>query len=233
MEEVDRLARTAVARARRDGWAGSDDYDGQFAVAWDAVASAVYTAEEPPSGGRLVYLAQEAVGRDHDQYRRHHGARDNARAFGAYWLGSAGPTPSPERSVVERAALAQIWPRLAPYQQRALTALATFGDYQRAADALGLAPKTFTTAISQARREFLRLWHEGETPSRPWGTDRRQGSGRDPVTRRVKNRKGLRRTEPVHGKPSTYRNHRCRCDPCREAARVEQREYKARKKAAA
>jgi hypothetical protein len=29
------------------------------------------------------------------------------------------------------------------------------------------------------RRQFLTLWHEGETPSRPWVRDRRAGPGTD------------------------------------------------------
>ncbi|MBV9448441.1 MAG: hypothetical protein JO345_21360 [Streptosporangiaceae bacterium] len=33
--------------------------------------------------------------------------------------------------------------------------------------------------MSRARREFLALWHEGETPSRPWVRDRRAGPGTD------------------------------------------------------
>lgn len=35
-----------------------------------------------------------------------------------------------------------------------------------------------------------------------------------------------RNTDPVHGKYSTYTNQRCRCDECREAARVRMGSYR-------
>ena len=38
---------------------------------------------------------------------------------------------------------------------------------------------TFKSRISVGRQQFLTLWHEGETPSRPWVRDRRAGPGTD------------------------------------------------------
>jgi hypothetical protein len=46
-------------------------------------------------------------------------------------------------------------------------------DYGKAAAALVKSRHTFATQIGQARRAFRELWYEGETPSRPWGADRR------------------------------------------------------------
>jgi hypothetical protein len=37
-------------------------------------------------------------------------------------------------------------------------------------------------SISEGRRQFLALWHDGETPSRPWTRDRRAGPGTDMQT---------------------------------------------------
>jgi hypothetical protein len=51
--------------------------------------------------------------------------------------------------------------------------LATHSDYQKAADALGKPYHSFVSTVSTARKQFLRLWHEHETPSGVWGHDRR------------------------------------------------------------
>jgi hypothetical protein len=68
-------------------------------------------------------------------------------------------TPGPEERVVDRVAVAQIWPRLRPLHQQVPAALAAHEDYGRAAAALGKSRKTFTTQVGQARRAFLDLWH--------------------------------------------------------------------------
>lgn len=235
LTDIDQLARVAVSRCRAAGWSSAADNDELYTIAWDAIARRLYTADERPAGHELIGAAFTELSTESDHYRRHHGYRDNQRAFGVYWLDLAAPTRSHESGIVDRAALAQIWPQLQPYMQRAFTALATFESYQAAADALGLSYKTFASTVSQARREFLRLWHEGEEPSRPWGNDRRRSEGtrRNATTRHVKYRKGRQKVEPVHGKASTYRNHKCRCVPCREAIRVQAAEYRARKTVAA
>jgi len=46
-------------------------------------------------------------------------------------------------------------------------------DYRLAAETLGKIRGSYVTQLSVARRAFRELWHEGETPSRHWGTDRR------------------------------------------------------------
>jgi hypothetical protein len=152
--------------------------------------------------------------------------------FHAYW--TVTNPQSPEPGVVERLAVAQIWPRLTPRQQDALTMLATVGDYREAAVRLGVTPSTFRVLIFQARRRFLQWWHEGETASRPWGVDRRFGnrsatvpsaSRRRPATQAVRRRTGGRPVpELVHGRASTYTNHACRCPPCTQAATDDTRE---------
>lgn len=101
------------------------------------------------------------------------------RGFERYWLDVAAPADSPEEKVTERLALAQIWPCLRPVNREALAALAAHEDYQRAAESLGISYKAFKSRISEGRREFLALWHDGEKPSRPWIRDRRAGPGTD------------------------------------------------------
>jgi hypothetical protein len=58
--------------------------------------------------------------------------------------------------------------------QTVLIALAAHGDYQHAATALDKPYATFVTQIHLARKQFLRLWHQGEQPSGVWGRDRRK-----------------------------------------------------------
>jgi len=110
---------------------------------------------------------------------------------------------------------------------RALAALATWEDYDLAAEAMGITRGTFGVHIARARREFLALWHEHEQPSRTWGTDRRRGNeGARAATpphraaaRAVNRRKGRGpERELVHGRASTYTNHGCRCPDCTRAA---------------
>jgi hypothetical protein len=120
--------------------------------------------------------------------------------FERYWRHVAAPDDGPEEKITERLALAQIWPHLRPVHREALAALAAHGDYQRAAQALGLPYATFKSRISTARREFLALWHDGETPSRPWVRDRRAGPGTDmhTITYFLRSRR-LRRTPQATG----------------------------------
>jgi hypothetical protein len=66
--------------------------------------------------------------------------------------------------------------------------MAEHDDYGQAAAALGKTRHSYATEIGRARRAFRELWHEGETPSRPWGADRRPSkadSPKAPVTYRL------------------------------------------------
>jgi hypothetical protein len=94
---------------------------------------------------------------------------------------------------VDRAALWQIWSQLEERHRVALLALATHEDYQAAADAMGVPYATYVTRVRRARHAFYALWHEGETPSRPWGTDRRQGSKDRSITSVLAKRQRQRR----------------------------------------
>jgi len=91
--------------------------------------------------------------------------------FERYWRSAASSHPGPEPAVIDRVALAQIWPRLRAEHQQVLAALAIHDDYGLAAQSLGISRSWFITRLGAARRAFLRLWHEGEPPSRPWAND--------------------------------------------------------------
>lgn len=238
LADIDRLARMALSRTVGNPL----DHRTRYEVAWSAIAEALYAASEPPTPSDLIYAAQRELGRHTRQEMRHHGHhhRDpgqTMRGYAAYWNPPAGDPL--EDVVVNRTALWQIWPRLTDCERQVLLALATTGDYAAAADALAANPGTFRVNLRRARRRFLALWHEGETPPGAWGTDRRVGTRarantsteteaeagaprppgkRKPVTRLVKQRKGRPTHQLVHGRATTYTNHGCRCEPCTRAA---------------
>lgn len=180
MRDLDHLTRAAI----RINFAYSTvDTDERYAAGWHAAVELLLTTDEPPTTSEVIAAARWAADthtRRTAEHRGHgrprgDGSRSDGAAprFWAYWDDSTRTTPSPETGIVDRIALAQIWPRLTPGQQQALTALATMGDYQAAADALGMSRMTFYQAVHKGRQRFLDLWLEGETPHRGWRDRRR------------------------------------------------------------
>lgn len=180
LADLDRLAGIAVAAA----WSRAMDYTDRYDAAWHAVAEKLYTSTEPPSGWDLKQAGVRAVNRiaqDHGRHWGHDrrnpgGGYEAARAFLKYWELDRRCHGSPEGGVIDAVALWQIWWTLSPNHRAVLLALAVHGDQQAAADALGKTYGTVGSHLKNARRAFLALWHEGETPSRLWGkADRRRG----------------------------------------------------------
>jgi hypothetical protein len=180
LHDIDRAVRAGI---HRNSAYSACDTDERYATGWHAAVELLYTAEQPPTWDDLSRAAWYAA--DHET-RRAGEHRGHARSRGdtytgrtdmprwhAYWATIARHTGSPEEPVVERLALAQIWPRLTPGQQAALLALAAHGDYQQAADALGLSRPAFYRQVRLARGRVLALWWEGETPRRGWRDCRR------------------------------------------------------------
>lgn len=179
---IDRTAAWAVVSGRGQ----NVDYAERYAAAWHAIAEHLATATEPPTVRAMTSLAMDAIGYALADWRHHYGISTrggNAPNAVRYWLGLAAPTPGHEDRIVDTVALAQIWSRLTDLDRQAFAALATFGTYQAAADALGLRYSTYARRIAFARCRFLTLWHEGETPSGVWRVDRRQN--RLPTSRRT------------------------------------------------
>ena len=172
---VDDLAKRVV-RNNLAWWPGGDR-DSQHDTAWDGIVYCLYSAAAPP--GRLVLLeaGRRALAAEVKSDMQARGTRsdgtNNGANFTRYWSWHAAPAPPWEEPLIDRVALTQIWAALTTRQQEAITALAASGDYYDAAAALGVEPQTFRSLIGRARKVFYALWHEGETPSRPWGCDRR------------------------------------------------------------
>jgi hypothetical protein len=181
---LDSLTRLAHFAARRKRWEHDTELPIRYEVAFSAMAEHLYCANVPPAVGELIEAGWRAITEHGSAYRQflgraHDGPAGPGKKFERYWRHVAAPEDSPEEKVTERIALAQIWPCLRPSYREAFAALAAHEDYQRAADALGLTYATFKCRISAGRKEFLALWHQGETPSRPWVRDRRAGPGTD------------------------------------------------------
>lgn len=228
LDHLHHIARWAV----NSSLAKAMDYADRFEAAWSGVIEYLVACEEAPSSLDLIQAGEQSLARMiRDEYR-HHGYAGRDRYAGAesgtnyqrYWWST--PTPSPENRVVDRTALRQIWPHLTVRQREALTCLAATEDYKAAAEAMGVTPGTFNVHISKARKAFLALWHEGEEPSSVWGADRRVGRRdaaapvarkRRAATRAVVRRMGRPKHQLVHGKTTTYNNHKCRCMPCTQA----------------
>lgn len=194
------LNRLAVHTVTRDVWHYGMSFPDRVEIAWSAMAETLYTHPQPPHVSTLMAAAQTHIRQRVQSDRASHGisnqdAHSPAPNFHRYWCNHH--TASPENPVVERTALHQIWPRLAPRHRDVLTALAAHGDYTTAAASLAMTYTTFRATVADARKRFLRLWHEGEQPSRIWATSRPGRSDAGPghttmtsIVRRRKRRRG-------------------------------------------
>ncbi|MFF4240455.1 helix-turn-helix domain-containing protein [Actinomadura geliboluensis] len=184
LADLDRLAKYATRRV----FGVTVDPRDRFEVAWTAIVEHLYTAADRPDPSDLITAGQQAISRHHRTELHHHGVQQRTYApaprHAVYWEAVIRPTPSPESRTVDRVALWQIWPQLAPGERAVVQALAAHGTHQGAADALGISYQAFASRLSCARRRFLALWHEGETPSRLWRTELRasQGTARTPAS---------------------------------------------------
>lgn len=178
---LDGLHRITASALRADRSLAMD-YRDRRDIAWSAIVEHLYSSDSfVPTWDQLVRVGWQAIYQAVKDEYRHHGYQDrtawtghgSAPRFAMYWLGLARVTPSPELRIVERIATGQILPKLKPHEAAAVHALAATGDYQAAAAALGIGYTALTVRLSNARRRFVGLWLEGETPHQRRQTDRR------------------------------------------------------------
>jgi hypothetical protein len=164
----------------------SRSYAERIDLAWSAIVEHLYASEQPPSRRDLIHTGMTAISNWFVSEARTHGVNPSQRGrttepgvnFERYWHVFAHPTPGPEERIVERLALTQVWHTLPSRVRGVFGALAVHDDYHHAAESLSKTPEQFYSQIAYARTKFLALWHDGETPSRPWGRDRRRHSSR-------------------------------------------------------
>lgn len=184
LADLDQLTMIAVLR---DFWHRGMDLTERRELAWSAIAEHLCASDRPPARRELIEAAWAAVQHQAQSDRSAHGIsntdlRSAAPRFWKYWWEQALYIHGPEDRVVDLTALQQIWNELAPPFQRVLLALATCDDHELAAKSLGITRATYNDRLSDARRAFYRLWHEGEQPSRLWARDHRGGKGTDDHT---------------------------------------------------
>ncbi|MCT2591113.1 hypothetical protein LHJ74_14545 [Streptomyces sp. N2-109] len=180
---LDRLARTVVSNNR--AWWPAGDRDDLYSAAWHGIVEHLYATATEPRRVDLMEAGRRALADDVRDTMRHHGARrdtsNSGVKYATYWAWAGRAAPSPETAIVDRMAVEQILPTLTRGQLAAVHALAATGDYADAARLYGTSTGGLESQLTLARRRFRVLWHEGETPSRPWGCDRRAGSTRGTV----------------------------------------------------
>lgn len=177
LASITRLARWVVSHGRYQGSDVADRID----AAWFAMIEHLYTCDDPPHPSALTSAGISGVDRYIAGEMHAHGRQRTERgggmlpSFECYWTTGTHKTLLEDR-VVERIALKQIMPLLTARQTEVVHALAAAENYRGAAQLLDMNPATFNVTIRDARRRFLAAWHQGEVPSRTWGTDRRIGS---------------------------------------------------------
>lgn len=172
------LDRIALYATRISPWYRGMDVVTRYEAAYDAILDVLLAASEPPTERDLRVAGRTAADhwvRSHLAQRgwtREHG-HGTAPGFCRYWWQR--DRPSFDERIVDELARQQIWPTLTKTQQRALSVLAATGDYTLTAEVLGKSYDTTKQHISQGRKAFRALWHEGEVPSGMVGNDRRAG----------------------------------------------------------
>ncbi len=174
------VRRLAGYAAHHSYWQRAMSAQDRYDLALSCIAEFLVTADDRPGEEELVTAGTRAIHRDavarlrqegNDCRKPADGQGPNMANFCVFWWPYAGYTGSHENGIVEVIAMFQILPRLKPAHRDVILALARHGTYDKAAASLGKTRKMFETYLWAARKEFLRLWHEGQRPSRIWGHD--------------------------------------------------------------
>lgn len=224
LADLNQMTRAAVMADR----SGATPYPDRWDTAWSAIAIALYEAEHWPRRSTLIQAGWTAIYREVRDSRRHHGYRDrehdsglgSAPMFARYWCAPEAPWTD---RLLDRIAAAQVHSALSDRDRQVLDTLAAFGDLRTAAAALGIKDASFRTYVSQARRRWLALWHDGETPRPPRIVRphyRYDESGLLPCGTHGAYERHLRRREPVD-------------DECAAAAAEYERTRRAKRKGVA
>lgn len=176
----------AVHAAKLCNWVNGMELTDRAVSAWSAIAEHLQLSYSRPEETELVAIAWKAMKTQHYKDLRTHGMGGQDRsmvskAYVRYWTTESAPTHSHEDRIVDTLAMAQIWPQLTRLQRDVLRALADHDDRETAARSLGMTRDRFNTALAQARIAFRKLWHEHETPSKNWGSDRPGSRHQNPM----------------------------------------------------
>lgn len=171
LADLDRMARAACAADR--SLAG--DMTTRYDTAWSAIATALCEAETWPRPETLIRAGWQAIYAEIRAMQHTYGYSEYVGGFGpraaAYWTRI--PADHMDDKVIEPMAAWQILATLTEKELAAVTALAALGDYQAAADALGISYLAFHQRLTAARTRFRRRWYAPETPPPVRGMDKR------------------------------------------------------------
>jgi len=231
MRDLDQLSKIACRQDR----SLASDADTRYNAAWSAIAEHLCAAEEPPTPHDLITVGWQAIYREVREMRHMFGHRDkdgtnevaSSQRYRQYWT----LLPErPEEGIVERIAVGQILTTIPDLYREAVVALAVHGDYQAAANSLGLKYVTFTARMSVARKQFRAQWFAPETAPPMKGTDRRIGSRSKPLATHCKGGRGPHEMTPENTyrrpnpKPGRRGERVCRaCEAERSKVRVAER----------
>lgn len=194
MADVDTMTRHAIVRARARGF--MLDVSDRWDCAWHAIVEHLYSSAEGPSREELISEACRALARAVDEELHHHGinAKNNFFSIGPnalkYWLPLAAPGMGFEEKLIEHTALPQILAELTPDEYEALAATAVYANQAEIIAALGITRNALETRLASARRKFIALWLEHETPRSGKGDDVRCKAGHLRAEHSTRNAKG-------------------------------------------
>jgi DNA-directed RNA polymerase specialized sigma24 family protein len=176
------VSQLALAAVRRLRWVQSFDFDECLSAAHYAMIEHLYTCEQAPDETDLITVAMRGARRQRQRELSQHGLRDGAttpgRRFAIYWHTVAAPAAPADEDAADKTAFWQVWDALDPGCRDTFAARAQAASPAQAAQRLGVPGKVFHNRIRRARQQFLRLWHDGEAPTRPWRHDRPAGHSR-------------------------------------------------------
>lgn len=166
LADLQRLANSAAA----NNYTMAADHSDLVHAAWSAIVDLLYTAEEPLTRHDLATEGRKGIWALVKDHRQTYGYRDrdpyngvgSAPHFALFWHQPA--EASHEERFVEQVAVWQVFNTLTDRQREVLLAAAVHdGDYVAAALSLNMAPGSYRTWLSQARRAAAAQWH---APSR-------------------------------------------------------------------
>lgn len=228
MDDLHAITKAAVRNDRSQ----ASDIDTRYNTAWSAIAEHLCAADEPPTWHDLFDAGWQAIYREVREMRVMFGFKDrdgttetaSAPRYVQYWWQ---PPQQPAEELLERLAVREILAILPGIEREAVIALAVHGDYQAAADSIGLKYSALTQRLTQARRKFRAHWYAPETPPPITSTDRRIGSRSKPLATHCKGGKGPHEMTPenIYRRPNPKPGKRgervCKaCETERSKARV-------------
>lgn len=207
LDDLNQMARAAVVADRLMAM----PIDERFDIAWSAIAFELCAAEETPDRQALVRVGWQAIYRHVRDGRRQRGVNDDHDTmprFVMFW--GTGVTSSPEDAIVEKLGIRQAIEVLRGPNREAVLAFAIHGDYQRAADALGIQYRALVARLGVARSRVDAAWFGDETPrkrqidrrvesyAKPPAAECSKGHAYTPENTRIRHRM-------LRGKPNTSR----------------------------